>query len=72
MIGNVCHFVLYMPLFYLYMKWGFHGLMNLGDKRHKTDDLFDLKKYLVGANNLLSLPTNIDNLSTVLCSSIRH
>ena len=31
-----------------------------------------LKKYLVGSNDLLSLPINIDNLSIVLCSLIRH
>ena len=31
-----------------------------------------LKKYLVGENDLLSLPTNIDNLPIVLCPPIRH
>ena len=33
-----------------------------------------LKKYLVGAIciDLISLPTDIDNLSIVLCSPIRH
>ena len=55
------------------LKWGFHGPTNRANERHKTADLLDLYilKYLVGATNLLSLPTNIDNLSIVLCSPIR-
>ena len=31
-----------------------------------------LKKYLVGAIDLMWLPTNIDNLFIVLCSPIRQ
>ena len=39
------------------------ALLNHADERHK---------YLVGSNDKLSLPINIDNLSIVLCSPIRH
>ena len=31
-----------------------------------------LKKFLVSAIDLICLPTNIDNMSIVLCSPIRH
>ena len=53
-----------------WLKRVFHGPTNRADERHKTADL--LAKYLGGADDLLSLPTNIDNLSIVLCSPIRH
>ena len=45
------------------LKRGFHEPINLTD---------EMQKILVSAIDLISLPTNIDNLSIVLCSPIRY
>ena len=51
------------------LKGAFHGPTNRTDERHKTADLLHFEKIFT---DLLSLPTNIDDLSIVLYSPIRH
>ena len=52
------------------LKRGFNEPTNPADIKRLTSGT--LTKHLVGAIDLISLPTNIDNLSIVLCSPIRH